>query len=83
MLLQDYLKASGKTLQGAAAELELNWVTLWRWTKGKATPTAENIRALVKWSGGAITADDLLGIKKAAPVKTAVSKRAARKVAAS
>lgn len=63
MKLLHYRILSGKTRAEAAAELDVSVPTYWKWETGKAVPCPSNIREIVKWSAGAVTAADLVGVK--------------------
>jgi transcriptional regulator with XRE-family HTH domain len=48
----------------AAAELGCDQVQLWRWETGRSVPTPGNIHAIIAWSKGKVTANELLAAAK-------------------
>jgi DNA-binding XRE family transcriptional regulator len=61
--LDAYRKLSGKSQAECAAELGVSVPTYWKWETGKMAPCAFNIREIIDWSAGAVTAADLIGVK--------------------
>lgn len=59
MKLKDYREKQNLTLEQAADQLGVTAPTLCRYEAGRF-PDPEIARRIVKWSGGKVTADDLL-----------------------
>ena len=60
MTLNEYLASKDLTKYRAAKELGVNYVTLWRWTKGHGRPCASTMHKIAGWSGGAVMPNDWL-----------------------
>lgn len=61
MKLKDYRTKIAKLSRAKAAEqLGVHQIQVWRWETGRSVPEPETILAIVKWSGGKVTADELL-----------------------
>ena len=61
MKLKDYRKLRGLTRRAVGEALGVNQITIWRWETGKTAPRRTQVRAVIAWSAGAVTAADLLG----------------------
>jgi transcriptional regulator with XRE-family HTH domain len=64
MKLKDYRNSQALSRAKAAEQLKVHDVQLWRWETGRSVPTPENILAIIKWSRGAVTAEELLAPAK-------------------
>ena len=60
MTLDQYLAQGGNTAAKLAADAETSAATITRLLYGDQNPSADLIRAIVKATGGQVTADDLL-----------------------
>lgn len=60
MTLDEYLRDPGNTAAKLAEDAGTTGATITRLLYGDAQPSSEMIRAIVKATGGKITADDLL-----------------------
>ena len=58
MQFMSYLEQQGLTKYKAAKQLEVNYVTLWRWTMGHGRPSARLMLRIAEWSHGAVTPND-------------------------
>lgn len=72
MTLDQYLTPDEKTATALAAAANTTTVSITRILYGEQQPSAEMIRAIVKATGGAVTADDLIfGAPRPKPVRAA------------
>lgn len=61
MNLQTYRTTVAKlSREKAGAQLGVDGITVWRWETGRSVPEAPRIRRIIEWSGGQVTADDVL-----------------------
>lgn len=63
MKLQDYRKLLGLSRAKAAAELGTTTTTIYRWETGRMYPSIEAAKRIREWTKGAVTLDDLLGVR--------------------
>lgn len=63
MKLKAYRKQQGLTRAEAARQLDVSWITLWRWETDRQKPEFETMKRIMKWSRGQVTPNDLLGVK--------------------
>lgn len=65
MKLKDYRTKVAKLSRAkAGAEIGLTGISLWRIETGRQVPKPENILAIVKWSRGQVSAEELLRAAK-------------------
>lgn len=61
MDLQTYRTTVAKlSREKAGAALGVDGITVWRWETRRSIPEAPRMRRIIDWSGGQVTADDLL-----------------------
>lgn len=58
MKLGQYLERIGKSGRQAAKELEVSPAAVCRWINGKCIPSPEEMRKIMRWSGGKVMAND-------------------------
>lgn len=64
MDLRQYMKAGAIKLHIASAELNVSMGALSRYASGQRVPRPAIARRIIEWSGGKITAEDLLRASK-------------------
>jgi DNA-binding transcriptional regulator YdaS (Cro superfamily) len=74
MTLADYLRLHNKTATEFAAELAVDKSTVSRWLSGESRPRWADVPAIVRVTGGAVTANDFM---PAGPADGAADVRAA------
>ena len=62
MTIRQYVAATRITYRAFARQVDVAEAVLWRWLSGKSEPRASAIRRIVERTGGAISADDLVGL---------------------
>lgn len=60
MTIDDYIKLTRKTYLSAAAELGVDYTTLYRWINSETMPRPAMLKKIKKWSQGAVTANDFI-----------------------
>ncbi len=65
MKLRDYIKKIGKTVEQVASDLQVSAAAVSRWQSGKAMPRPDEMRKIMRWSAGKVTANDFYSEKGA------------------
>jgi len=58
MTIDQYIKLKRMTYVEAAAELGVDYTTLYRWINSCSMPRTETLKKIRDWSDGAVTAND-------------------------
>ena len=58
MTIDQYIKLKRMTYVEAAAELGVDYTTLYRWINSGSMPRTETLKKIREWSDGAVTAND-------------------------
>lgn len=64
MKLIDYRKLMGLSRAKAAAQLGTTGVTIYRYESGRMLPSIKACTRIRDWSKGAVTLEDLVGVKR-------------------
>ena len=62
MKLKTYRKQLGLSREKVAAALGVTGVTVWRWETGRMVPSPPVLKKIAKWSAGAVTPNDFMGV---------------------
>ena len=58
MTIDQYIKLKGLSYIAAAAELGVDYSTLYRWINSGSMPRPATLKKIREWSNGAVTAND-------------------------
>ncbi len=64
MTIRAYLDESGLSVEKLSKIVGIAQPSLYRWLAGKCFPSGENLLKLIRGTGGRVTADDVLGVRR-------------------